>query len=77
MRLDQRAAGRFHEITSAPPDQLTARGESTPPSPDVKKTVDAFAGHWVLTGTEMEPGAKAPVSVKANVDCRLAVLGAA
>jgi len=45
--------------------------------PEVRKTVDAFAGHWTLTGTDMEPGAKTPVSVRAIVDCKPAALGAA
>jgi hypothetical protein len=43
----------------------------------VKKTVDALAGYWTLTGTDMEPAARTPVSVKATVDCRRAALGAA
>jgi hypothetical protein len=57
---------------------LAAGGEdAAPPLTDVKKTVDTFAGHWVLTGTDSEPGVKAPVPVKAVIDCKLAALGAA
>jgi len=53
-------------------------GSDAPPlPPDVRKTVDTFAGHWVLTGTSSEPGGKAPVPVKAVMDCKLAALGAA
>ena len=45
--------------------------------PEVKKTVDAFVGHWTLTGTDMEPGAKAPAPVKAVIDCKSAANGLA
>jgi hypothetical protein len=47
------------------------------PTPEIKRTVDAFVGRWVLTGTDMEPGAKTPAAVHATVDCRSAALGAA
>ncbi len=40
---------------------LIAHGQTsdsvTPP--EVKKTVDALRGRWVLTGTDTEPGSKA------------------
>jgi hypothetical protein len=36
---------------------------------EVKKTVDTLVGHWVLTGTDMEPGAKASVPAKVIMDC--------
>jgi len=40
---------------------LLAQAETAPPPPaEVKKTVDAFVGHWILTGTDLEPGATAP-----------------
>jgi hypothetical protein len=45
--------------------------------PEVKKTVDAFAGHWVLTGTDKEPGAKEPVHLALTIDCKRTALGAA
>jgi hypothetical protein len=57
---------------------LAAGGEdAVPPLPGVKKTVDTFAGHWVLAGTDSEPGAKAPFPVKAVIDCKPAALGVA
>jgi hypothetical protein len=48
-----------------------------PPPPEVKKTVDAFAGHWTLTGSATEPDTKSASSVKATMDCKPAALGAA
>src|SRR5689334_23432323 len=51
--------------------------DAAPLPPDVKKTVDTLAGHWVLTGTRSEPGAKVPASVKAVIDCKTAARGAA
>jgi hypothetical protein len=62
-------------IVLTPP--LAAQGTGTLPVSEVKKTVDAFAGHWTLTGTDVEPGAKNPAPVKAIVDCKPAALGAA
>ncbi len=56
---------------------LVSGENAAPLPPDVKKTVAAFAGHWVLTGTNSEPGAKAPARVKAVIDCKSAALGAA
>ena len=57
---------------------LAAGGEDAMPLlPDVKKTVDTFDGHWVLTGTDSEPGTKVPVRVKAVIDCKPVALGAA
>ena len=47
------------------------------PPPEVKKTVDAFVGHWVLTGTNQEPSSREPVHFKLAIDCRPASLGAA
>jgi hypothetical protein len=55
-----------------------AYGQSAPqPPPEVRKTVDAFAGHWTMTGTDLEPGAKEPLPVKVTIDCKPAALGAA
>ena len=49
--------------------------ESSAPAPEIKTTVDAFAGRWLLTGTDEEPGTKTPLSVNAVVDCKPAALG--
>jgi hypothetical protein len=55
-----------------------AQGQNAPQAPpEVRKTVDAFAGHWAMTGTDLEPGAKEPLPVKVTVDCEPAALGAA
>jgi hypothetical protein len=45
--------------------------------PEVKRTVDAFLGHWVLAGTDSEPGAKVPAHFDITIDCKSAALGAA
>jgi hypothetical protein len=45
--------------------------------PEIKKTVDAFVGHWTITGTDTEPGAKAPVKFELTLDCQRTALGAA
>lgn len=50
--------------------------ESATP-PEIKKTVDAFLGHWVLTAKNTELGAKAPVNFEMTLDCKRAALGAA
>jgi hypothetical protein len=43
----------------------------------VKKVVDAFAGHWTLTGKDHEPGTTAPAAVSATMDCKAAALNVA
>ena len=48
-----------------------------PPPPEVKKTVDAFAGHWTLNGSATEPDAKTASPVRATMDRKSAALGAA
>ena len=45
--------------------------------PEIKKTVGAFVGHWIITGTEHEPGAKTPVKFELTLDCKRTALGAA
>jgi hypothetical protein len=57
---------------------LLAQAQNAPPPPaEVKKTVAAFIGHWILTGTDLEPGATAPAAVNGTMDCKSAALGAA
>jgi len=50
--------------------------ESAAP-PEIKKTVDALVGLWLLTGTNTESGAKTPVNFEMKMDCKRAALGAA
>jgi hypothetical protein len=45
-------------------------------APEIKKTVDAFVGHWILTGTDIEPGL-VPVKFELTLDCKRTALGAA
>jgi hypothetical protein len=54
-----------------------SKSESHTQPPEVKRTVDALVGHWSFKGSDAEPGAKEPLSVSMEIDCRLAVLGAA
>jgi hypothetical protein len=54
-----------------------ARAESAaPPAPELKKTVDAFAGKWVYDTTVTMPGGK-PVKTKLSMDCRKTAAGKA
>jgi len=55
-----------------------AQAQSTAPAapPQIKQTVDAFAGHWDLAATDTEPGAQ-PVQFKVTMDFKTAALGAA
>jgi len=58
----------------------SARAESAeppaPPAPELKKTVDAFAGKWLYDTTITMPGGKA-VKAKLSMDCRKTALGKA
>jgi hypothetical protein len=56
-----------------------AHSQSNPSttSPEIKKTVEAFVGHWILAGTDMEAGANAPVKFELTLDCKRTALGAA
>lgn len=56
---------------------LLAQSEKQATPTEVKRTVDAFLGHWVLTGTDTEPGAKVPAHFDITIDCKPAALGAA
>ncbi len=60
----------------SPSAVLAQIGVSTTP-PEVQKTVDAFLGHWTLTGTATEPGATVPSRVTGTLDCEPAASGAA
>ena len=57
----------------------TAHGQSSVPAipPGVKKTVDAFLGHWILTGSSIDPGSKTPSRVTGTIDCEPAAGGMA
>ena len=52
-------------------------GGTPPPPPEIKKTVDAFVGHWTLAGTDQEPGTAKPEHFNVVMDCKRAALGAA
>ena len=55
-----------------------AQNESAPKAPpEIKKTVDAFVGHWILAATDQEPGSQKPVRFRVTIDCKRASLGAA
>ena len=59
------------------PSRVHPQSKESALPPEVKRTVDAFVGHWIITGTDMEPGAKAPVKFELTLDCKVAALGAA
>ncbi len=63
-------------VTSLPLRLHPQSKESATPQ-EIKKTVDAFVGHWIITGTDTEPGAKAPVKFEMTLDCKSTALGAA
>jgi hypothetical protein len=44
---------------------------------EIRKTVDAFLGHWIIIGADVEPGAKAPSKFELTLDCKPTALGAA
>ena len=53
-----------------------AEGETRQPPPELKKTVDAFAGRWSLVGTVTLPGAQ-PAGLKSKMVCTKAAGGKA
>jgi hypothetical protein len=55
-----------------------ARADERPPAPapELKKTVDALAGHWAFDGTITLPGGK-PKRVKMKLDCTRTAAGKA
>jgi hypothetical protein len=59
------------------PLAIHAQRKESPTSVDIAKTVNALVGHWIITGTDSEPGAKAPVKFELTVDCKRTALGAA
>jgi hypothetical protein len=64
-------------ISIAMASYAQSQGESHTQPPPVKRTVDALVGHWTFKGSDAEPGVKEPLNVSMEIDCRLAVLGAA
>jgi hypothetical protein len=63
-------------VTLLPSRVHPQKTESATP-PETKKTVNAFAGHWIITGTDVEPGANAPLKIELTLDCDRTALGAA
>ena len=59
------------------PSKVHPQSKESAAAPEIKKTVDAFVGHWIITGTDTEPGDKAPVKFELTLDCERAALGAA
>lgn len=45
--------------------------------PEVRKTVEAFLGHWPLSGTSNERSSATPLRVTGTMDCELALAGVA
>ena len=59
------------------PSMVHPQSKEPATPPEIKKTVDAFVGHWIIIGTDTEPGAKAPVRFELTLDCKSTALGAA
>src|ERR1700751_4112338 len=59
------------------PLRVHAQSKESANPPKNKKTVDALVGHWTITGTDTEPGDKAPVKFELTLDCQRTALGAA
>jgi hypothetical protein len=60
-------------VTALP---MLARAEPSAPPPELKATVDAFAGRWALDGSITMPDGKA-VKAPVALDCKKASLGKA
>jgi hypothetical protein len=54
-----------------------AQDHAATDSPEIKKTVDAFLGHWKMTGNYREANARGPVSLTSRMDCELTARGRA
>jgi hypothetical protein len=59
------------------PSRVRSQSKESAAAPEIKKTVDAFVGHWIISGTDMEPGAKGPLKFELTLDCKPTALGAA
>jgi hypothetical protein len=59
------------------PARVQPQNKESAAAPEIKKTVDALVGHWIISGTDMEPGAKAPSKFELTLDCKPTALGAA
>lgn len=53
------------------------QGHDAAQSPEIRKTVDSFLGHWTMTGTYREPNALSAVKLTSKMDCELTALGKA
>ena len=56
---------------------VLAQNQQHATPPEVKRTVDAFLGHWVLAVRDTELGAKVSAHFEITIDCKPAALGAA
>ena len=66
-------------LTILGPATLVAHGQDRDAAgvPEIKRTTDAFLGHWTMTGTLREPNAREPVTLTSRMDCELTALGKA
>jgi hypothetical protein len=63
-------------VTTGGSSRVYGQTDAAAIPPEVKKTVAALLGHWVLTGTDTESG-EAPMHFKLRMDCTSTALGKA
>jgi len=54
---------------------LHAQSKKAAVPPEIAKTVNSFRGHWILKGTDIEPGSTKPTPMTAVMDCESVALG--
>ena len=64
-------------LTAIRQGAILAQNQQHATPPEVKRTVEAFLGHWVLAVRDTELGAKVSAHFEITIDCKPAALGAA
>jgi hypothetical protein len=67
----RRCAGRRAVFSVVLVASILTTGAANPATgmTEILRTVDALGGHWVLTGTDVEPGKTSSVPAKLTMDC--------
>lgn len=61
-------------ILTARPRMAHGQSGGSAAPPEVKRTVEAFLGHWNLTGSYTEPNSKTPSRLTVTIQCESAAL---